>query len=87
MAIATNTIEIDGQTYNAGDVIPDLGSLECIGSSGNQRAYFGFLEDESKLPKYKNLATGSSATLVDRNRVESTIVLRYHSLTEEWYRL
>lgn len=87
MAVATNTIEIDGQIYKPGDILPDLGSLECVGTNGNQRAYFGFIEDKDKLPKYDNLGTGSNATLVDKNKVEETIVLKYHSLTKEWYQL
>lgn len=77
----------DGQTYPDESFKPDLGNLVCIGVNGTQRSYFGFLEDESKLPTYDNLASGSDATLVDKAGASATKVLYYHAPTKAWYAL
>lgn len=87
MTIAEKTIVYDGQTYKPGEEIPDLGSLECIEAVGNKRSYFGFQEDQGKLPTYKNLASGSDATLVDPTGSNGTKVLYYHSPSKTWYEL
>jgi hypothetical protein len=80
MTAETNMI-YDGQYYNAGDELPDLGSLVCTGVDGNIRSYEGKYEDKSKLPKYDSLGTGSSALLSD----EGTFVLyKYYADTQTW---
>lgn len=85
--VADRKIIIDGQTYNVGDTIWDLGSLQCVEIKGEQRSYQGFLKDKFKLPKYDNLATGSSATLIDDTGAESTIFAKYDAQTKTWYNL
>lgn len=85
--IATENIIIDGQYYKKGDEIWDLGSLECTDVKGNQRAYFGFLTDKAKLPKYDNLATGSKAILIDPLGNSDTEIEYYHAPTKSWYKL
>ena len=87
MAIADKTIVIDGQTYNEGDTIHELGSLQCVEVRGNQRDYQGLIKDKDKLPKYDNLATGSSAKLVDPDGIEKTIIANYDAQTKRWINL
>lgn len=85
MAKAEKTIiVVDGQTYKPGEEIWDLGSLQCIEVRGNQRDYQGFVADKLKLPKYNNLGTGSTATLIDPNGIESTIIGKYDAPTKRW---
>lgn len=87
MAIADKTVTIDGQTYYAGDTLPDLGSIMATDVQGNKRSYFGFIADRAKLPVYDNLAHGSDATLVDPNGVDATVILYFHAPTKAWYQL
>lgn len=87
MAKAVGTMIVDGQTYKDGEEIWDLGSLQCVEVNGNKRDYQGFINDKDKLPKYKNLGTGSSATLIDENGIESTIFAKYDSKKQKWYKL
>ena len=87
MAVANKTVVIDGQTYNEGDTIHELGSLQCVEVRGNQRDYQGFIKDKDKLPKYDDLGTGSSATLIDETGTESTIIGKYDAPTKTWYNL
>lgn len=84
---ATSVTIFDGQTYQVGEEIPDLGSLECVEVRGNQRDYQGHIQDKQKLPKYDDLGTGSSATLIDPNGIENTIVAKYDSNTKQWLNL
>lgn len=84
---ATQITVYDGQTYRAGEEIWDLGSLQCVETDGNKREYQGLLEDKEKLPKYDDLATGSSATLIDKTGSESTVFAKYDSQTKTWYNL
>lgn len=84
---ADETVIIDGQTYQKGDEIWDLGSLQCTETNGTQRSYQGFLKDKAKLPKYDDLATGSSAVLIDDAGIESTVFARYDMQTKTWYNL
>lgn len=85
--IATTVTVVDGQTYQPGEEIWDLGSIQCTEVRGNQRDYQGFLEDSQKLPKYDNLGTGSSVTLIDPIGAESTIIGKYDAPTKHWYNL
>lgn len=84
MAIATVITVYDGQTYKPGEEIWELGSLQCTEVRGNQRDYQGFIKDKDKLPKYDNLATGSSAILIDDTGAESTIIAKYDAPTKQW---
>ena len=81
------TVVFDGQTYENENDIPDMGSIQCVEVRGNQRDYQGFVQDSQKLPKYDDLGTGSNATLIDPNGIESTIIGKYDALTKTWYNL
>lgn len=71
----------DGQTYQVGEEVPDLGSFECVGVEGNKRSYSGLSKDVDKLPKYKNLGTNSSAMCLDTGDF-----YYYHAPTKTWYK-
>lgn len=85
--VADRYMVVDGQEYKIGEEIWDLGSLQCIETHGNKREYQGFLSDKLKLPKYDDLGTGSSATLIDPTGTESTLIGRYDAPTKTWYNL
>lgn len=72
----------DGQTYYSGDEIWDLGSFVATSVSGQIRNYEGLSSDVSKLPKYDNLSTGSSAFCVDTGDL-----YKYEKTTKTWYKL
>ena len=80
-------VVFDGQTYENESEIPDMGSIQCVEVRGNQRDYQGFVQDSQKLPMYDDLRTGSSATLIDPNGTESTIIGKYDAPTKTWYNL
>ena len=80
-------VVFDGQIYENENDIPDMGSIQCVEVRGNQRDYQGFVQDKQKLPKYDDLATGSSAKLVDPNGVEKTIIANYDAQTKRWINL
>lgn len=71
----------DGQTYQAGEEIWDLGSFECVAVEGNKRSYSGLSADVDKLPKYDNLGTDSSAKCLDTGDF-----YYYHAPTKTWYK-
>lgn len=73
-------IVFDGQTYGDISEIPSLGSFECVSVAGLQRSYQGLSVDVAKLPKYENLATGSSALCLDTGQF-----FFYHAPTKTWY--
>ena len=81
MSVAQTVTIIDGQTYNSGDTLPDLGSIVCVSHEGNKRNYEGLLSDVSKLPTYVD--SGSSALLYDG--AGNTEV--YHFINGQWYKL
>lgn len=83
MAVADKVMVVDGQTYNPGDTLPDLGSLVCVDANGNIRDYEGLLTDVSKLPHY--VESGSSALLYDGQG--NTEVYEFHKPTDTWYKL
>lgn len=85
--VAEKNTTVDGQYYKKGDEIWDLGSFVCVDVRGMQRDYQGFLSDKSKLPKYDNLGTGSTATLIDPTGTESTIIATYQASTKTWYNM
>lgn len=80
MAVAEYTITIDGQTYNKGDTLPDLGSWVATSAEGNMRHYEGLSADVSKLPKY--VETGSSALCVDTGDY-----YKFLKSTNTWYQI
>ena len=87
MAVTITTI-FDGQTYYPGDSLPDLGSWVCtsVDKNGdgvlNIRNYEGLSADVSKLPKYDNLGTGSSALCLDTGDF-----YKYETSTKTWYQI
>ncbi len=72
----------DGQQYEDGEVLPDLGSLICINQTGNKREYRGLSADFDKLPKYKDLGTGSSCIFYDTGEYAE-----YFAYNQTWYKL
>lgn len=77
-----HTVVQDGQTYRPGEEVPDMGSIACIKYHGNQREYVGLSKDIDKLPKYENLASGSSCLFLDNSSV-----YMYESTSKKWYEL
>jgi hypothetical protein len=57
------TVIQDGQTYLAGEDVPEMGSLICVKKYGNIRDYEGLSKDLDKLPLY--VGTGSSCLMTD----------------------
>lgn len=80
MAVAENMTVIDGQIYEKGDTLPDLGSWVAIGVDGNMRHYQGLSADVSKLPHY--VSDGSSAICLDTGDY-----YKYMKSTDTWYKL
>lgn len=82
MAKATCSTIIDGQLYNAGDEIHDLGSWGCVSikksPNGELRHYEGLATDLSKLPHY--VETGSSAYCYDTKKI-----YKFNKVTDQWY--
>lgn len=72
----------DGQEYENKEQIPDMGSICCVSVNGNQREYRGLSEDFDKLPKYENLATGSSCLFLDTGKYAE-----YMAYNKTWYYL
>lgn len=69
----------DGREYEAGQEVPDLGSIVCTSSTGKVRSYELLSADLSKLPKYDDLGTGSSAYCIDTGSY-----YKYESTTKTW---
>lgn len=65
----------DGHTYEAGEDVPDMGTIKCVSVKGNIRDYEGMSYDLDKLKaislteKYNDLGTGSSLLLYDTGKV------------------
>lgn len=76
------TVTKDGHTYEAGQEIPDLGSFVATSVNGLIRNYEGLSTDVSKLPKYDDLGTGSSAFCLDNGDF-----YKYESTTKKWYKV
>ena len=77
-----HTVVQDGQTYQPGEEVPDMGTIVAFETSGNLRKYIGLSKDVDKLPKYTNLASGSSCLMVD-----TSAVYVYEKSTQEWYQV
>lgn len=75
------SIIFDGQIYESESDMPDLGSLVCTSVNGNLRSYDGHFADRHKLPKYDNMATGSSAFLSDDGNF---VLFKYYADTKTW---
>lgn len=75
----------DGIMYDAGQEVPDLGTIRATYVEGNKRSYEGYFTDLDKLkyatilPQYDSLATGSSVLLQDTSEVYN-----YEATTREW---
>lgn len=80
--IAQGNVVHDGQFYQKGDEIWDLGTFVATSVDGNIRNYEGLSADISKLPKYDDLPTGSSAFCVDTGDL-----YKYEKTTKKWYKL
>lgn len=82
--IADKIIIQDGQTYQPGEEVPDLGSISAIDANGNVRKYEGLTSDENKLKYINYVGNGSSATLYnDRGEVR---IYHFNDKTKKWYR-
>ncbi len=77
-------VVVDGKTYESLADAPNLGNLVCVEVRGNKREYQGYTEDKLKLPKYDDLGDGSSATLIDPNGIEKTIIAKYYATPKQW---
>lgn len=71
----------DGRTYQAGEEVPDMGSLVATSVDGNIRNYEGLSIDFDKLPKYDDLETGSSVSFTD-----TAELYKYDKSTKVWYK-
>lgn len=80
MATAETMMVYDGQLYQKGDELPDLGSWVAISADGNIRNYNGLSADISKLPHY--VETGSSAMCLDTGDY-----YKFHKPSDTWYKL
>lgn len=71
----------DGQVYEAGEVIPYMGSIVCtkIRNGGRVREYTFLSEDFTYLPKYDSLESGSKAYATD---TDATYI--YDVSTKSW---
>ena len=72
----------DGQYYEDDEPVWDLGSFECVSREGvNKRKYEGKSVDVGKLPKYKNLESGSTAYCLDNGDF-----YKYSAKDKEWHK-
>lgn len=69
----------DGQVYNDGDTLHDLGSFVLVDYDGDKRHYAGMSADIGKLPKYDDLAPNSTAHCIDTNDI-----YYYDDNAKEW---
>lgn len=72
----------DGHTYEAGQEVPDMGTLVATTTEGNIRNYEGYSYDFDKLPTYDDLGTGSSALFIDTGEL-----YKYEATTRLWGKL
>lgn len=79
--LADCKIIVDGQCYEQGEEIWDLGSFVCVEKDGLIRHYDGLSVDApAKLPHY--VATGSSALCLDTGDY-----YKFHKQSDTWYKL
>ena len=70
----------DGQIYEPGDDVPEMGSIFCVESKGNIRYYEGLESDFQKLPVYND--TGSACLMIDTGNY-----YKFEKKTNKWYLL
>lgn len=75
--IAEGTMLVDGQWYNPGDEVWDLGSFEAVEVDGRKRNYNGYSKDVGKLPHY--VAGDSTAFCLD-----TADLYIYHEKSDTW---
>ena len=81
-------VKVDGKVYESEDLAPDLGSIICVDASRPPiRDYQGHPQDVLKLPIYDDLGHGSTATLIDPDGVEKTIIGKYDAYIKHWVNL
>lgn len=76
--IANGPTTQDGQFYEKGQEIPDLGSWVATSVDGNIRNYDGLSKDVGKLPHY--VETGSSAYCDDTGEIYI-----FEKTSDTWY--
>lgn len=72
----------DGHRYEAGEDVPDMGTIVATSIEGNIRNYEGYSYDFGKLPTYDNLGTGSSVLFLDTGEL-----YKYEATTKLWNKL
>lgn len=80
--MADKLIYFDGHYYKNKEDVPDIGSFVATSYKKGIRNYEGLSKDVSKLPKYKDLETGSSAFCLDTGEL-----YKYEKTTQTWYKL
>lgn len=75
-----DTLVVDGQVYEEGEEVWDLGSWVAVSVEGDQRSYEGLSADVAKLPHYAG--SGSSALCLDTGDY-----YKYHKPSDTWYKL
>ena len=86
--VAENTTFFDGNWYEKGEEVPDIGSFVASPDSDKVRSYIGLSKDidklkaASSLQKYDDLETGTSAFCIDTGQV-----FNYEKTTRKWYEL
>lgn len=73
-------VMFDGETYEPGEEIPDMGSLVCVSFNGKKRDYEGLQKDLDKLPSYVD--TGSSCFMIDTGNY-----YKFEKTTGVWYEM
>lgn len=81
MSETGNYYEVDGHFYATKEEIPDLGGLTGVANADGTRSYNGHYSDRTKLPKYDDLKTGSSAFLSDGGSFK---LFKYYADTKTW---
>ena len=76
------SVIVDGQKYEDESLAPDLKSIACVDVDGNIREYRCLSADVSLLPKYDDLATGSSCLVQDTGEY-----YEYNAYSKQWYKL
>ena len=76
------SVVVDGHTYENESLAPDLKSIACVDAVGNIREYRCLSADVSLLPKYDDLATGSSCLVQDTSEY-----YEYNAYSKQWYKM
>lgn len=78
--IATKTTVQDGQVYQAGETIPDLGTIEAVEVDGSWRRYQCLSRDVQRLPHY--VSAGSACLTLDTAQY-----YRFSEIMDDWYQV